>query len=92
MASEIILIVNAVACTAIALRLMTFRRAGGTHRPLAAWAAYFLIIAAASVPIRILTGEYVCADWSETFINIAFCVTVLAARGNVMHLAKPFLR
>ena len=89
MVNEIILIVNALACAVIALRLMTFRRLGGTHRPLAAWCAYFLIIASASVPIRIMTGEYVCTDWSETFINLAFCAAVLAARGNVMRFAKP---
>lgn len=89
MVNEIILIVNVMACAVIALRLMTFRRSGGTHRPVAAWCAYFLIIASASVPIRIMTGEYVCADWSETFINLAFCAAVLAARGNVMRFAKP---
>ncbi|MFI8418121.1 phage holin family protein [Serratia sp. NPDC078756] len=92
MVSEILLIVNALVCALSALRLMTFRRAGGAHRPLAAWCAYLLIIASASVPIRVLAGEYVSADWSETLINIAFCVTVWAARGNVMQLAKPFLR
>ncbi|WP_258089855.1 replication protein P [Serratia liquefaciens] len=63
-----------------------------THRFFASFCAWLLIVASASVTIRILTGDYHYANWSETLINLAFCVAVIASRGNVMRLAKPTQR
>jgi hypothetical protein len=92
MLNDYLLIVNAITCAVIAGRMMMYRRNGATHRPFAAFCAWLLIVASASVTIRILTGDYHYAKWSETLINVAFCVAVIAARGNVMNLAKPLQR
>lgn len=88
MVNEILLLINALSCSAITVSLMFFRRQGRTHRPLAAWCAYFLILASAVVVIRIISGEYNNADWSETFINFSLCMAVMSARGNVMAIFK----
>ena len=84
----ILLHINALACGLIALRLMLFNRRGAKHKWLGAIGAYVLIVAAASVPIRIITGTYISADISETLINIMFCGLVLRARGNFMQLFR----
>ncbi|MBW2958092.1 holin [Hafnia phage yong2] len=84
----ILLHINALACGLIALRLMLFNRQGAKHKWLGAIGAYVLIVAAASVPIRIITGTYIAADISETLINIMFCGLVLRARGNFMQLFR----
>lgn len=88
MVNDILLLINALSCGVIALRLMFFRREGKKHRPVAAWCAYFLIIASAIVAIKIAFGEYAVADWSETFINFSLCMAVMSARGNVMNIFK----
>ncbi len=92
MLNEYLLIVNAITCAVIAARMMLYRRDGATHRPFASFCAWLLIVASASVTIRILTGDYHYANWSETLINLALCVAVIATRGNVMRLAKPAKR
>lgn len=84
----ILLHINALACGLIALRLMLFNRQRAKHKWLGAIGAYVLIVAAASVPIRIITGTYISADISETLINIMFCGLVLRARGNFMQLFR----
>lgn len=90
--NEYLLTVNAIACGATAFRLMAYRRNGATHRPIVTFFAWLLIVACASVTIRILTGDYQSANWSETLINIGFCVAVWSSGGNVMRLAKPLQR
>ncbi len=92
MLNEYLLIVNAITCAVMAGRMMLYSRKGAKHRPFASFCAWLLIVASASVTIRILTGDYRYANWSETLINLACCVAVLASRGNVMALAKPLQR
>jgi hypothetical protein len=92
MLNDYLLIVNAITCAVIAARMILYRRNGATHRPFASFCAWVLIVASASVTIRVLTGDYHYSNWSETLINMAFCVAVIASRGNVMALAKPFSR
>ncbi|MGU4808672.1 phage holin family protein, partial [Escherichia coli] len=43
----VLLITNAIICTGIAIRVVTFRRNGSQHRRWGGWLAYFLIVAAA---------------------------------------------
>ena len=45
-----LVLTNVVACAAIVLRLMMFRKPGGRHNPWASWLAYLIILAYASVP------------------------------------------
>lgn len=90
--NDYLLTVNAIVCAAISLRLLAYSRNGATHRPIASFFAYLLIVASASVTIRTLTGDHFNANWSETLINIGFCVAVWTSRGNIMRLAKPLQR
>ena len=41
-----LVLTNVVACAAIVLRLMMFRKPGGRHNPWASWLAYLIICAA----------------------------------------------
>ncbi|TJZ75565.1 phage holin family protein [Chitiniphilus eburneus] len=85
----LLLIINAVACAATCLRLLTYRRAGARHRPLYAWLAYVLIVATGTVALRTLLGVYPAAvDPSEVAINIVLCIAVFGVRGNVAELFR----
>lgn len=53
-----LVVTNVVACAAIVLRLMMFRKPGGRHNPWASWLAYLIILAYASVPFRYLFDSY----------------------------------
>jgi hypothetical protein len=48
---DLLLIANSIICGGIALRVMFFQRNGSRHRR-GGWIAYFLIVAAASIPLR----------------------------------------
>ncbi|MEA9445274.1 phage holin family protein [Candidatus Fukatsuia symbiotica] len=89
MLSKYVIIVNAIACLVTAGRLFSYQRQGAAYRPWAGFYAYILIVASGSVTIRVLMGDYTTADWSETLINITVCIAVVAARGNIMRLARP---
>ncbi len=90
MLNEYLLIVNALTCLVIVIRLLAYQRRGSKYSPFAALLAYALTVSSGSVTIRILTGDYSHADWSETIMNLVFCATVIVSRGNVMRLPKPF--
>ncbi|WP_447886338.1 phage holin family protein [Serratia fonticola] len=81
--------VNAVICALIAVRLLTFKRNGATHRYWGGFLAYALIVATASVSIRVFMGQYsTTTDISELVINIVLCIAVFSAKGNVVQLVK----
>lgn len=84
----LILNINALACFLTTVRLLSFRRGKGRHRPLVSWCAYILIVACATVFIRIITGKYHHADWGETAINIMLSIVILLSKGNITHLFK----
>ncbi|WP_330452103.1 phage holin family protein [Pantoea agglomerans] len=79
---------NAIICAITAARLLTFRRGRSPHNHLMGWLAWLLAVSAASVTIRVLTGEYLYTDWTEVLINLLLCVAVCRARGNVGHLLR----
>lgn len=81
-------LLNVALCTVIALRLMLFRRASGSHRPWASRLAYALVIATGSVPIRAIFGAPPATDWASLAITSVLCVEILAARGNVVDLFR----
>ncbi|MGN7915775.1 phage holin family protein [Enterobacter sp. 22466] len=83
---DYLLLIDTVSCLLIVLRLLTFSKKGKQHRPVAAWFAWLLIVACGSVVIRSLSGLHVRGNWGETLINVALCLAVLSARGNVMSL------
>lgn len=79
---------NAIICAITAMRLLTFRRGKSPHNRLMGWLAWLLTVSAASVTIRVWTGEYFYTDWTEVLINLLLCVAVCRARGNVGHLLR----
>lgn len=86
--NDLLLSVNALACGLMALRLIAFRRNGASYNRTASLFAYLLIIASGTVAIRILFGEYRTVDPAETLLNIALCVAMFAAKGNVRHFMR----
>lgn len=89
---DLLLTVNALICASIAIRVMSFRRQGSRHRPWGSWIAYFLIVAAASIPIRTAYAFFyhytMTADLSEVVINAVMLAAVLKTRGNVVQIFK----
>ncbi|EFC4555478.1 phage holin family protein [Escherichia coli] len=87
-----LLITNAVICTGIAVRVVTFRRNGSRHRRWGGWLAYFLIVAAASIPVRVAYAIWfrtpMVADLSEVIINAVMLAAVIKTRGNVVQIFK----
>ena len=84
--NDYLVLIDTLSCLLIVLRLLAFRKQGRRHRPVAAWLAWLLIVACGSVVIRSLTGLHVRGNWGETLINVALCMAVFGARGNVMRL------
>ncbi|EFH3045100.1 phage holin family protein [Escherichia coli] len=88
----ILLVTNAMICTGIAVRVGTFRRNGSQHRRWGGWLAYFLIVAAASIPVRvayaILFRTPMAVDLSEVIINAVMLAAVINTRGNVVQIFK----
>jgi hypothetical protein len=73
---------NALICVLIALRLMFYQK----KRCMRSWMsvlAYFIIIAAAWIAIRILWGDITQADAAQVFLNLFLCIALLRSRGNV---------
>ena len=87
-----LLITNAVICTGIAVRGVTVRRNGSQHRRWGGWLAYFLIVAAASIPVRVAYAIWfrtpMVADLSEVIINAVMLAAVIKTRGNVVQIFK----
>jgi len=83
---DLLQILNAALCCVIVVRLFTFRRDGATHKPAASWLALALMVICASVPIRVLYGYHVSADWSDLLLKTILCAAVLKTRGNIMQL------
>ncbi|MHQ05710.1 phage holin family protein [Escherichia coli] len=86
-----LLIANAIICSGIAIRVVTFRRNGSQHRR---WGglAYFLIVAAASIPVRVVYAIWLCTpmavDLPEVIINAVMLAAVIKTRGNVVQIFK----
>ncbi|MBY8609933.1 hypothetical protein BLA18110_00156 [Burkholderia lata] len=79
-------IIYAVLCALLALRLVTFRRGGGAHRPLASCLAYALAVAAGAAPIRAAFGTLPPVGIADTVLVGVLCLAVYGVRGNVVEL------
>ena len=89
---DLLLIANALICGGRAMRGMFFQRNGSRHRRWGGWRAYFLIVAAASIPLRTAYSYLyhfpMTADLSEVVINAVMFAAVLKTRGNVVQIFK----
>lgn len=95
------LLINALLCAAICLRLILFRRAGGTHRPMASLLAYLLTVTSGAMALATLllillpevtdSGIWLlmtCISRAQTVLNLVLCVAIFAMRGNVVDLFR----
>ncbi|UVE66945.1 phage holin family protein [Burkholderia pyrrocinia] len=73
-------------CTALALRLVLFRRGTSTHRPVASCLAYAIAVAAGAAPIRAAFGVLPPANFVDTVLVGVLCLAVYGVRGNVVEL------
>lgn len=90
---DFVTVFNAIVCGIIAARIFAFNRTGSSHNRWAGWLAYILIIASASVPIRVVMGAYEGGtDLAELVINLALCCIVLYSKGSVVQLFKSVRR
>lgn len=87
--SSPLLLINAIACSLVFIRLFFYRRRGASYSWLGSVCAWVLMVASAAITIQIIFNLYPTPNWAETLINAAFCLAVLVARGNVMQLARP---
>ncbi|CNL62667.1 phage holin family protein [Yersinia aldovae] len=87
--NSILITLNAISCSLIALRLIAFQRNGAGYNRAASLCAFVLIAASGTVAIRIAFGQYAHADPAETLLNLALCVVVFTAKGNIRHLTRP---
>jgi len=79
-------IANVTICSAIALRLMFFRKPGAHHQWWASWLAYLLVLAYGSVPFRYFFENFNHTSWASITINLVFCAAVFRSRGNVAEI------
>nr|WP_302443997.1 phage holin family protein [Hafnia alvei] len=85
---EMLPFLNAAICGGIAIRVLLFRRNGSRHRRWGGLLAYFLIVVAASVPIRTFYGYYVSTDWAEVILKAVFFAALIKTKGNVVQIFK----
>ena len=83
---SILLNINAVVCMLAALRLMFFKRNGCRFRRLMAAIAYTIILAAGYIAFSIWLDWYSYVDPAEVVLNIAICVAIWRANGNIARL------
>ena len=81
--NDSMVIANVIICTAIALRLMMFRKGGAHHQCWASWLAYFIVLAYGSIPFRYFFDHYDNTSWASLVINSIFCAAVYRAHGNI---------
>lgn len=79
-------LVNAIICAVIVIVLMFYQRGDARHRPGISVLAYIAVLVYASIPFRFMFGLYVQSHWSVVLVNVAVCVAVLWARGNIARL------
>lgn len=81
-------LVQLMACVAIVLRLVTFRRGHSRHRHGVAWAAWFLIVACTTTAVKLLCGIRPPPGPLEASLTLMIAVLVLIHRGNLAHLLR----
>lgn len=85
---NLLLMINGIAYTLIALRLLAFRRGENKHCYGAAIFAFCVIAASGTVAIRLALGAHAEVDPAEVFFNVTLCIGVFMAKGNIKRLAS----
>lgn len=81
-------LVQCVACLAIVLRLITFRRGPSRHRHGVAWGAWLLIVACTTTAVKLLCGIRPPPGRWEALLTMTIAVLVVIHRGNLAHLLR----
>lgn len=86
--TELLHLANALICTAIALRIIAYRRASSRYKPFYSLLAYIITLAAGAVPISALFGQLPWLPLAAAItLNLALLLALIRVRGN---LAKLF--
>lgn len=86
--NDLLVLANVLLSSAIVVRLMLFRNPALRYQWWAAWLAYLMIVAYASVPFRYLFAHYTHTHWASVMINAIFCAAVYRANGNIAHIFR----
>jgi hypothetical protein len=81
------LIINAIICSLIVLRLALFVRTG-RHRILISICAYLITVAAGIEVILTVYGVATAPSYAELFLKATLCIAIFQVRGNVAHLLQ----
>ncbi|MEW6166066.1 MAG: phage holin family protein [Pseudomonadota bacterium] len=76
----------AIVCAAICLRVVFFRRCGGSHRPLAALIAYVIAAASGTEALRACLGQIHDPGVAAIALQSVLLLALVASRGNVADL------
>lgn len=87
---SLLALAHAAVCAILCFSLINYQRDGARYRRWASILSYVMIVASGGVVIRVLTGSYAEIDLAEFVLNSALCAGVVAMRGNVSRLLKPF--
>ncbi|EMH6405731.1 phage holin family protein [Providencia rettgeri] len=79
----LLIYINFVVCSLAAIRLAAYRRNGAQYKFLSSFMAWMLIVVFGSIPLRILTDQYVQADPFEVAINVILCLQIIRSDGNI---------
>jgi hypothetical protein len=80
--------VQFLACVAIVLRLITFRRGHSRHRHGIAWVAWLLIVACTTTAVKLLCGIRPPPGPLEALLTVVIALLVLIHRGNLAHALR----
>ncbi|MCS6133976.1 phage holin family protein [Shewanella baltica] len=81
------LIINAIICSLIVLRLALFVRTG-RHRIFISICAYLITVAAGIEVILTVYGVATVPSYAELFLKATLCIAIFQVRGNVAHLLQ----
>jgi predicted membrane channel-forming protein YqfA (hemolysin III family) len=81
-------ILQLIACTAIAVSLLTYRRGRSRHAPLYAWLAWFIAIGCAGTIVKILCGLIPPPGAVTALLSVAYAVLIVAHRGDIAHATR----
>jgi len=83
---SLLLLIQALVCVLIAMRVLLFQRRGKGHRPAIAFLAYLIVITAVAVPICLMFGLSQEAHWATIPLLIEFLCAVYLSHGNIAKL------
>jgi hypothetical protein len=81
-------LVQLMACVAIVLRLVTFRRGDSRHRHGVAWAAWLVIVTCTATAVKLVCGIRPPPGPWEALLTVAIAILLVIHRGNLAHVLR----